>query len=73
MTRAIGEGDLLFAQELQTQLIESTEVLTPELVRQAVTTYRYNSNPALALVTIDELVRQRGSLPDDLRALRVGR
>ena len=69
--RAIAEGDLPFAQDLQIQLVERSEVLTPAIVRQAVTTYRYNGNPALALITIEELEQQRGSLPNDLRELRV--
>lgn len=68
---AIAGGDLRLAQEVQIKLIESAEVLTPDLIRQAVDTYRYNSNPGLALVTIDQFEKKRGSLPDDLRELRV--
>ena len=71
VTRALRDGKLGMAQELQIRLIESAENLTPEMVRQAVTTYRYNSNPALAKVTIDELEKQRGSLPGDLREMRI--
>lgn len=69
--RSLADGELDHAEKLQTQLLDSVDVLDPVLVRQAVKTYRYNDNPALALVTINHLEEQRGSLPDDLRELRI--
>lgn len=69
--RSLADGKLERAEKLQIQLVESVDVLDPTMVRQAVKTYRYNDNPALALVTINGLEEGRGSLPDDLRELRI--
>ncbi len=70
VTGALRGGDLSHAEELQIRLVESAGHLTPEMVRQAVITYRFNGNPALALVTIEQLEEQQGALPRDLRDLR---
>lgn len=69
--RALSSGDLGLAEKMQLQLLDAAKPLTPDLVRQAVTTFRYNNNPALALSTIGQLEAQGDAIPVDLYETRI--
>jgi len=69
--RSLAEGDLPRAVSTQSLLLSRTATLTPELVRQAVTTFRYNGEAGRALDLINRLQDQAADLPEDLRELRV--
>jgi tetratricopeptide (TPR) repeat protein len=69
--RSLADADMERAVEIQALLISLSKDLTPDLVRQAVRTYRFNAEPGRALNLINRLQDQSSKLPEDLRELRV--
>lgn len=71
IARSLADADMERAVSIQALLISLSKDLTPELVRQAVRTYRFNAEPGRALNLINRLEDQSAKLPKDLHELRV--